>query len=221
MTRSCPIISTPSLFLPLTCCRPLDYCFFCVLASFSWFLSLYHSLLCSSLSQQHVCREFRRMHLVTQMSHTSSGLHASPSGWMNEGVVRLAGGRFQWLKGHGLCQLLNRIKNVSVCWSQGLGAYRHQLEMWLSLGGCMTDSFEQAESPPSTLTPKDSHSAKVLGPWEESPGLRLWRRTRLHLQCEKSVSALLKEIYMVGWNGLQRSLHAVRLKCSSGGVIAI
>lgn len=33
------------------------------------------------------------MHLVTGMSHASSGLRASPSGWMNERVVGLAGGR--------------------------------------------------------------------------------------------------------------------------------
>lgn len=115
------------------------------------------------------------MHLVTQMSHTSSGLHASPSGWMNERVVRLAGGGFQWLRGHGLCQLHNKIKSVSVFWSKGLDAHQNPLEMSSSLGGCMTDGFEEAESPHSVLTPKDSHSAKVLGPWEESPGLQLWR----------------------------------------------
>lgn len=138
------------------------------------------------------------MHLVTQMSHTSSGLHASPSGWMNERVVRLAGEGFQWLRGHGLCQLLNKIKSVSAFWSKGLDAYQNQLEMSLSLRGCMTDCFEEAESPHSILTPKDSHSAKVLGPWEESPGSQLWRGARLHLQCEKSVPALLKRIYIVG-----------------------
>lgn len=55
------------------------------------------------------------MHLATQMSHTSSGLDASPSGWMNERAVRLAGGGVQWLGGHGLCQLLNGIKNKCGC----------------------------------------------------------------------------------------------------------
>lgn len=118
MTRSCPIIPTPSLFLTLTRSRPLGYCFFSV--SSLLYLSLRHTLLCSSLSKQHVCREFRRMHLVTQMSHTSSGLHASPSGWMNERAERLAGGGAQWLRGRVLCQLLSVIKKVSVGWSQGL-----------------------------------------------------------------------------------------------------
>lgn len=41
------------------------------------------------------------------MSHTSSGLHASPWGWMNERAVRLAGGGVRWLRGHVLCQFLN------------------------------------------------------------------------------------------------------------------
>lgn len=104
----------------------------------SFSLSLRHTLLCSSLSKQHVCREFRRMHLVTQMSHTSSGLHASPSGWMNERAERLAGGGAQWLK-RDLCQLLSGIKKVSACWSHGLRrAYQRQLKMWLFLGGCVT-----------------------------------------------------------------------------------
>lgn len=60
------------------------------------------------------------MHLVTQMSHTSSGLHASPSGWMNERAERLAGGGARRLRGRGVCQLLNVIKKVSVFRSQGL-----------------------------------------------------------------------------------------------------
>lgn len=47
------------------------------------------------------------------------------------------------------------------------------------------------------LTPQFSHSAKVLWPWEKSPGPRLWSETRLHLQSETSVSVSLKEIYMV------------------------
>lgn len=81
---------------------------------------------------------------------------------------------------------------------KGLDAYQNQLEMSLSLRGCMTDGFEEAESPHSILTPKDSHSAKVLGPWEESPGSQLWRGARLHLQCEKSVPASPKRIYIVG-----------------------
>lgn len=205
MTRSCPIIPTPSLFLPLTRSRPLD-CHFLLL---SLYLSLRHTLRCSSLSKQHVCREFRRMHLVTQMSHTSSGLHASPSGWMNERAVRLAGGGAQWLRGRGLCQLLNGMKKVSVCWSQGMRcAYQHQLKLRLSLGGCVSDGFDQAESLPSksnclgisgpALTPQVSHSAKVPWPWEESLRPRLWRGMRLHLQCKKSVSGLLKDIYIVG-----------------------
>lgn len=112
---------------------------FSFLTSFFFYLSLRHTLLCSSLSKQHVCREFRRMHLVTQMSHTSSGLHASPSGWMNERAERLAGGGAQWLRGRGLCQLLNGIKKVSVCWSQDRRrAHQRKLKMWLSLGGCVT-----------------------------------------------------------------------------------
>lgn len=137
MTRSYPIIPTPSLFLALT--RSL----FPVVSSLLFLylflsLSLRHTLLCSSLSKQHVCREFRRMHLVTQMSHTSSGLHASPSGWMNERAERLAGGGAQWLK-RDLCQLLSGIKKVSACWSHGLRrAYQRQLKMWLFLGGCVT-----------------------------------------------------------------------------------
>lgn len=144
MTRSCPIIPTPSLFLPLTLSLYLDYCFF-LCPYFLISLSLRHTLLCSSLSKQHVCREFRRMHFVTQMSHTSSGLHASPSGWMNERAERLAGGGAQWLMGRGLCQLLNVIKRVSVCWSQGLRfAHQCRLKMWLSLGSCVTDGFDQA-----------------------------------------------------------------------------
>lgn len=70
------------------------------------------------------------MHLVTQMSHTSSGLHASPSGWMNERAERLAGGGAQWLRGRGLCQLLNGIKKISVCLSQDLRhAHQRQLKM--------------------------------------------------------------------------------------------
>lgn len=134
MTRSYPIIPTLSLFLALT--RSL----FLVVSSLLFlYLSLRHILLCSSLSKQHVCREFRRMHLVTQMSHTSSGLHASPSGWMNERAERIAGGGAQWLRGRDLCQLLNGIKKVSARWSQGLRhAYQGQLEMWLFLGGCVT-----------------------------------------------------------------------------------
>lgn len=60
------------------------------------------------------------MHLVTQMSHTSSGPHAFPSGWMNERAERLAGGGAQWLRRRGLCQLPSVIKKVSVCWSQRL-----------------------------------------------------------------------------------------------------
>lgn len=168
------------------------------------YLSLRHTLLCSSLSKQHVCREFRRMHLVTRMSHTSSGLHASPSGWMNERAERLAGGGARWLRRRGLCQLLNVIKKVSVCWSQGLRC-AHRLKMWLSLGGCVTGGFDQAESPPSksncleisgpALTPQVSHSAKVLWPWEGSPGPRLWRGTRLHLQCEKYVCLTEGNLY--------------------------
>lgn len=92
--------------------------------SVSWFmlhfvscclcLSLQHTLLCSSLSK-HVCGEFIRMHLVTQMSHTSSGLHASPSGWMNERAERLARGRASWQRRRGLCLLLNAIRTALVC----------------------------------------------------------------------------------------------------------
>lgn len=85
------------------------------------------------------------------MSHTSSGLHASPWGWMNERAVRLAWGGVHWLREHCLCQLLNGIKNVSVCRLQDLGAFQRQPEMQLFLGGSVTDGFQQTESPPSTV----------------------------------------------------------------------
>lgn len=112
----------------------------------------------------------------------------------------------QWLRRRGLCQLPNVIKKVSVCWSHGLSrAHQCRLKMWSSLGGCVTDGFDQAESPPSksscleiscpALTPQVGQSAKVLWPWEQSLGPRLWRERRLHLKSEKS--ALLKGIYMV------------------------
>lgn len=58
------------------------------------------------------------MHLVTRMSHTSSGLRASPSGWMNERVVGLAGGELHWLRGDSPCQLLNKRKRRKI------GTYR-------------------------------------------------------------------------------------------------
>lgn len=136
------------------------------------------------------------MHLVTKMSHTSSGLHASPSGWMNERAERFAGGGAQWLRRRDLRQLPNVIKKVSVSWSLALRcAHQHLLKMWSSQGGCVTDGFDQAESPPSksncleisgpALTPQVSHSAKVLSPWEENPGPWLWRGTSLHLQSQK------------------------------------
>lgn len=126
---------------------------------------------------------------------------------MNERAERLAGGGAQWLRRRGLCRLPNVIKKVSVCWSQGLRRAHHcLLGMWPSLGGCVTDGFDQAESPTSKrncleiscpdLTPPASRSAKVPWPWEESPGPRLWRETTLHLQSKKSTS--LKWIYMVG-----------------------
>lgn len=123
MTPSCPVIPTPSLRL-----SPDHRFNFHMRTYLSLPLSRCHTLLCSSLSKQHVCRGFRRMHLVTQMSHTSSGLHASPSGWMNERAERLAGGGAQWLRRRGLCQLLNVIKKkVSVCvshraWDVHIGA---------------------------------------------------------------------------------------------------
>lgn len=117
-------------------------CFILFLLSLSTTLST-----CSSRSKQHVYGEFRRMHLVTQMSHTSSGLHASPLGWMNERAERLAGGGTHWQRQHGLCQLLNVIKKVSLCWSQGLKhtvcAVAASKPVFL-LCDCLADNFDQA-----------------------------------------------------------------------------
>lgn len=157
----------------------------------------YCTILRSALSKQHVCWEFRRMHLVTRMSHTSSGLRASPSGWMNERVVGLAGGELHWLKGDSPCQLLNKRRRRKIgmyrrvsgrraggrrgwpgrrsapppnggCpkvaqWWTSQSRLSHRLRLFIK-----NNQLKKNISSPA-LTPEDSHSAKVLRPWEGSP----------------------------------------------------
>lgn len=131
------------------------------------------------------------MHLVTQMSHTSSGLHASPSGWMNERAERLAGGGARRLRGRGVCQLLNVIKKVSVFRSQGLR--RVHISSDLNCGCPLSDRVtDQAESPPPkshnlgnsgpALTRQTCHSAKVQWASEERLQLKSVTESGLHLQ---------------------------------------
>lgn len=149
MTFSCSTVLTQSLFLALVPSYPL-VCFpnFCFVLSPLLFLHpfLPYTLLCSSLSKQQVCREFWRMHLVTQMSHTSSGLRASPSGWMNERAVRLAGGGAERLKRRGLCQWpIMQLRECLVCRWWGVSFTRRCCFRPLSSPGGLWDwqGFDQ------------------------------------------------------------------------------
>lgn len=104
------------------------------------------------------------------MSHTSSGLHAAPSGWMNERAERLAGGGARWLKQLGLCQLPSVIKKVSMHWSQDtrrLMSSQRWLRDWRLWPGWVT-AFKKEQFGNLELRPRKS----AVPPRCRGPGRR-------------------------------------------------
>lgn len=116
-------------------------------------------------------------------------------------------------------RMRSNLRNVSLCRSHSSVPNRNVIVLrwfcdWKLSVGWVT-AFDCSEISGPALTLQHSHPAKVPRPLEGSPGS--W----LHLRGDKPVSALLEEIYIVEYNGLQRILHVFRRTWTSGGLVVI